>query len=71
MAERREASAGAAGRNHSAALDHTPELWAEILRRVPQTDRQVNMPLHVSYKTRTLKIRLTATTPPPPNTRVV
>lgn len=35
------ASGEVLGRNYTTALDSFPELWTEILRRVPQADRQV------------------------------
>lgn len=44
----RQGSAGAGGnptRNYTVALDNFPELWTEILRHVPETDRVQHVPL--------------------------
>lgn len=43
MAQQCSASEEVGGepRNHSASFDHSPEIWTEILKLVPEGDRRV------------------------------
>ena len=52
--------------NHSAALDHVPELWTEILKRVPELDRSAII-LRVVFLICMLYIIIPPSSHPPPN----
>ena len=52
--------------NHTAALDHVPELWTEILKRVPELDRSAII-LRVVFLICMLYIIIPPSSHPPPN----